>query len=767
MSVRGAGMPNVVNRTPAEGEEFSPTLPIYFGVRDDDYQVDPGEVYGFVTFAKAVFDPPNETELPLSEPYVFDVFSDSLPIERNNNRADLTFETVSGDVVLSIASASAVKSSNVLFLHGDVTKDAPVGCELRFAVPVIPSAGPSAYLSDTDYNGVLFGYIHWDRSTGIFVFCGDSAGTKYVRITGPADSSGVRAVNQTVNFDWSAATHSFRIFFEASGYLARAIVTVTDETTKEETRLFDEPISALGKFIPTARIGLVESQNPSAGSSVFFGLDQERVGEAYLYSMLLEEHGETLVSAGGVEAFQEGTAEASGCLIAASQADVARMRRESASWIPDTDFLLLTANETTNSRLRSEEPQLQTSKWLVFFRGRPQQEEHGGSYNIGMGFDISNGVDALKFRFLNDGTTSFGMYTNALGSNNRLITENYETAEVDWSETAPFILTVFDGTQVLCSIAPTAAELVIGGSFTSTDLSGLSDAEGLARFDIGFLDQEDLGPVSFDGIFAIENFIFMPVKEVAYAGDFSAWTYEGSAPVSIVDDVAVIEPDASDLVGFYHISFTADEYTEYVTGIAVSAQAKIVEIVDQLEQVDPVRMASAALMAVRASAADTFVQLQFVTAEDRSETFVFVSQDTQDVLEVLNPESEVGRLISAPIDLSVEHTYLLVILPGKSVRLFIDFEEEPSIDIPWADSGSAKRATVDNILDGKTVSIGSIPTLKFGSVYNRMSVNLRSAAVGLGSGYDYAVTLQSPRSVLESKIYGAKANVFIDLTDTA
>jgi hypothetical protein len=74
---------------------------------------------------------------------------------------------------------------------------------------------------------------------------------------------------------------------------------------------------------------------------------------------------------------------------------------------------------------------------------------------------------------------------------------------------------------------------------------------------------------------------------------------------------------------------------------------------------------------------------------------------------------------------------------------------------------------VDNILDGKTVSIGSIPTLKFGSVYNRMSVNLRSAAVGLGSGYDYAVTLQSPRSVLESKIYGAKANVFIDLTDTA
>ena len=155
-----------------------------------------------------------------------------------------------------------------------------------------------------------------------------------------------------------------------------------------------------------------------------------------------------------------------------------------------------------------------------------------------------------------------------------------------------------------------------------------------------------------------------------------------------------------------------------------------------------------------------------MTTEDGSETFVFVSEDSQDYKEVLNPTSESGRLISAQIDPTIEHYYFLTYQPGKGLRLFIDFEESPRIFIPWESIGAASRVSLDDLLAGTTVSVGSVPTLSYGSKYNRMDVDIRMTAVCLGSGYDYAVTLDASREILESKIYGTRANTFIDFLDT-
>jgi hypothetical protein len=764
-------MPKTVNLTPAEGDSlFSPSSPIYFGVRDNDHQVNPDTVNAFVTFSRLEFDATTADELPLSYPFVFDVFSDSLPITSTSTRANIEFTaTTSVEPVLAIESLTTSKSSNTLFLHGEVTPSAPVGCEIRFAVPTVPAAGSSAYLNDTDFRGVFFGFIHWQRGTGVFLFCGDNSGTKYVRITGPADAAGIRAVDQTYNIDWSVDTHSFRILFEASGYLGHVVIVVTDRTTNEEERIFDEPISSLGTFIPTARIGSIEAASPAAGCSALIGIDQERLGEVHLHYMLLEEHGETLVSSGAIEYAQTGTAEASGCLVAARKEDVLRMKRDELTWLSDTDLLILQASATENSRLRTEEPQLETSKWLVFFRGRPDQESHPGSYNSGMGFNVSNGTDVLKFRFLNEGTSfaregsrTFGLYVNTLGNDNQLLLENFESVDFDWRDSAACVLVAFDGTTVHASVEANVADLRHGNSFTSTTLNALADTDALARFEIGALDYGLLGS-NYEGFVVLENFVFMPVADFAKDGDFSLWSSDGGS-AAVVDSLLEIRPDPASFC-LYSRVYDAQDYVPGETGIAVLVQAQIFDITDQFEQVNPVRIPSPALLSIDVGSG-RFLQLQFVTTEDGSETFMFMGQDAQDYLEVLNPESEFGRLISSPIDLSAEHFFLVTYLPGKSIRVFVDFEEEPSINIPWLDKDAVAKADVDDLLALTTVAVGSIPTLKYGSVYNHMDVNLRSAAIGVGSGYDYAVTLAPTRSVLESKIYGARANVFIDFTDT-
>lgn len=759
--------PVEVNLTPSEGEEFSPTQPIYFGVRDSDNRVNRSSVVALATFSSVVYE---AQELPLQDPFLFDIFRDGVPDTATSNRADLVLDTSSmtvGDDVL-VLTAPGTKSSNTLFCRAASTPDRTCGAEFRFSVPVLPAKGTATeYQTNGDYNGVMLGMAHWASNTGIFIFCCDDAGTKYLEIGGPAeDDSGTRT---TVRFDhdWTQPTHSIRIVFDASGHTGKAYVLLTEESTGDESRAHEVSTSSLSGFLASTRLGFIE---PGAGDVVssFIGIDQERAGELEIYKMILEGHGEALVSGGGVVFGQAGTAEATGLLFAATRADVARMRRNSFTFLDSSESLIFQSatSEGSNSMVRSEEPRCLNDSWLMFFRGRPQLSDHVGSYNTGVGLDISNETNLFRLRFLDDGIKQFGFYDTASG--NTEISDSYERVALAWDDFTPEILTYLKSSELFC----TAAERLIDTtdfSFRSTALTALTDS-GPARLDFGFLDESGSPSYNYGGFFTVSNFFFMPAAEITHEGDFGspwAWNSTAAAETDISNTVSAVKqirPDDADQYGFYSLSYAAQKYSEGISGISVLFRAKIGDITDQFDQENPVRIPSPALVGL-SSTSTGYVQLQFVTNES-SETFVFVSQDAQDYKEVLNPTSETGQLISASIDPTVEHYYLLAYQPGKGLRLFIDFESEPSIDIPWEDVSVASKADVDNLLNGLTVSIGSIPTLSFGSKYNRMNVDLRMAAVCLGSGYDYAVTLGASRETLESKIYGTKANTFIDFLDT-
>jgi hypothetical protein len=768
--------PAVVNVSPGEGESFFPLRPIYFGVRDADDRVNTNTAYAFATFSKTIYDPSVAgTPLPLTTPYIFDVFSDTVPVTTPSARADLQIgegSVIDGRDVLVISSADATKRANTLFVHAEATVDAPLGAEFRFGVPVLPVRGAATPYQEgnADFSGILLGFVHWDKNTGVFIFGNERTdSTRYVRISGPLTESGRQAVVD-YDVDWASPSKSFRIFFDASNYIGRAIVVLTDETTFEETKIYDEQISALGTMISTVRLGLMERMNPAAGVTGFIGVDQHRAGSLELYRLILETHGETLVAAAGVEYAQTGTAIASNLLAATVQADVAHMRQDKLTWLTGTDLLIFQAGITEDSRVRSEEPDLVSNKWLVFMYARPDQEAHLGSYNTGIGFDISDGTNVTRVRFLSDGETSIGVFVDTSGSGNYLISSNYETVPVLWEDdNASQMLFIADGTNIYTAIGADIRTSL------PTELcpvpAVLADPEARARFDLGFVDQEigiaEANGVTYDGFFIVENFIFCPVNDVVFV-DITSWSNAGLAGTVSVTHTQ-LRPTELSPISYYYKSYTSTEYDPNRSGITLFTRAKIGDITDHYGQINPVRVPSPSFMSIRTSAgagtADVYVQLQFVTSEDGSETFIFVSQDAQDYKEVLNPTSEIGRKISASIDPTIEHYYLLSVQPGKGLQLYVDFEKTPRINLAWVDISFAIKADTDTVLSGTTVAVGSIPTLKLGSQYNFMDVDVWMAGVGIGSGYDFAVTLGASSETLEEKIYGAAANLFFDVSD--
>lgn len=754
-------IPAVVNTHPSDSETFSPEDTFRFGVRDADYRVNHRQINAFVTFSGASYDPsPEDAVLPLDFPFEINVFSDGTPVSSTATRADLLLGdgTDVAQQVLVISSPNTTKKSSVLFLHAEATDRAPTGAGFRFAVPDVPPRGvASPYQTDNvDYAGVLFGFVHWGRQTGVFLFCSESiSGDKYLRITGPLTLSG-RIVSEEIAFDWSSPDYSFRVFFDNSGYLNKVIVLAVDESTLEETKIFEYPISGLGSLIASARLGTISAETAVNGQvTAFIGLDQTREGSLEVYSLSADTHGTPLIVSAGTEASHTGTTHASGIIAGALQEDVAALQQDAVTWLENTDRLLF-ASTGAGSKLRSDEPALVNNQWLLYFFARPDQAVHIGSYNTGMGADISSGEFVTRVRFLSDDTKDIGVYTAAVTENPSL-SANYERFPANWSEESQQVLLISDGAMLHVlhgtdTLGATVVEELVA-------LPEIEDSAAPARFEFGIID------AGTSGFMLTESLMFAPLKEVLL-GDLTAWTLEGlSASVSTF---TAIRPTDAEPVSFYHRNYAEETYEAGTTGIVVVMQARIGDITDAFGQTNPVRIPSPALLAVRMDAGSgLFVQLQFITAET-GEQFVFVSQDAQDYREVLNPASELGALISGQVDFTVPHYYVLAVQPGLGLRLFVDFNPTPIISIPWELISTAIRSDAGDLLESNnaTVAIGSIPTLQSGSAYNRMDADVLFAAVGIGSGYDFSVVLGTPRAELESKVYGTDAHIIFDIADT-
>jgi len=216
---------------------------------------------------------------------------------------------------------------------------------------------------------------------------------------------------------------------------------------------------------------------------------------------------------------------------------------------------------------------------------------------------------------------------------------------------------------------------------------------------------------------------------------------------------------------YYSLLFTDTEYIADETGITVLAKLHVNTWWDQFGVAESVRIPTSPVIAIDAGD-DLFLQMQFVAAES-GEKFVYFSQDAQDYIEVLN-QTELGIKISSPIDFKETHTYQVAYKPGNHVRLYIDYSDTPVIDIPWEDKDVVARQGQNSNLTSATASVafGSISEANITASHpGAIGLDIELVAVSLGSGFDFKCSLDLDQSDLEDKVYGAQANVLVDVMD--
>ena len=154
-----------------------------------------------------------------------------------------------------------------------------------------------------------------------------------------------------------------------------------------------------------------------------------------------------------------------------------------------------------------------------------------------------------------------------------------------------------------------------------------------------------------------------------------------------------------------------------------------------------------------------FLQLQCLLC-DTGEKYIFVSEDAQDYVEVLN-QTEAGQKISALVDFAEPHTYLVSYRPGYGVQVFVDFASVPAIFLAWSEESAVKRSS-DYLSAGQAASVGVIPYSTSGE---SAELEIGIIGVSVGSGFDFATRMVVEDEILESSIYGAEANIFVDVSD--
>lgn len=767
--------PVIVNRVPGEGEEMNPLLPIYFGVRDADYRADLSSVSALMTFSQQVYEP---TELPTGERFFVDVFSDGVPIARTAEIVDQTLDTPAHGPVVTLSNQSADVERGTIFLEEVATPRAPVGCEIRFSVQFYTRGAALPYQSNVDYAGIMFGLVHWPSGSAVTIYLCDDGVTKYLEFASPSQNgAGLRSIAQRVNFDWSLnpAENVFRILWDVTPTTAKIYLFSTDEAN-EETLLHSESTVGWPRLLSSARLGNRTREDESSRVAAFVGIDGTRgVGETEIdvEHMVLEHHGEVLISS-GLPTTRSSAVVTSNALARVNVAsDAAHWLNLGATFEGDPDRIFdlhRTADSEERSTIVLEEADLQAESFLVLAKMHPQSSFHVGSYSTGMGFSVVDGTREFSVRFLEREVATVGVFTGT----NRDLDTSYEQVELDWSAEPVEMLLIANAADDFCHLYA-ANEALLDTTVPALEL-GYADPPAASdtnpRFALGFVDT-DGGVGLFDGFLVSSSVTLLP-RCIFYYPYFSAAVPSGSWVVTSSDgghayDVASkawqVRPSAEGEHTFCSLTYSEQDLLVNESGIAILLRVQVGDRKAYGQTNEP-RIPSPALIALDVGS-DRFLQLQFVSdlpsSDPASRTFMFVSQDAQDHLEVLNPRSSVGRLISAPIDLSSEHFILVAYQPRRSVRVYLDMEPQPVIDIPWGEKDVVARADVADVLTGTTVSVGSIPTLAAGNI---MDVDIRLIAASRGSGHDFAVMLAVPQEDLEEKIYGAQANVFIEVTDT-
>jgi len=749
-----ANPPIIVRKRPAEGDaNVNPLDPIRFGIRDTETRAALESVYTAVAYARAVYLP---SALPTDDEYLksedigttFSIFNDAAGAVLPKDPCDQTIETVGVDEVYRIERPTAGAHEGFLYMDDDAHGAQPYAAQIALDLGVT-SFGPSSYTTFTDFTGVVFGFIYWPESTGLFLFFRDDGVTKRITIAGPsADGIGTRPISVDVVFDWSAEIYTYQIWFDVR---QKALVMATD-SAGVETVLAEIDITTLNAFLPSVILGEYSAGEPPNKVVMVWGTDGPTAGDQLdTYNAKLFRYGKPLII--------QGVRTGSSILM---RTPIDSLLTESLGQVEDnwdqegtgdlvprgvTFALERTEPPVDVYRMTRPEPDLSRQEWMVIARLEGGEQVHDGSYNTSMGIDIEDGTNRFAVRFLDDFIeTTVGLYdSGSIGD-----TASYLTpGTFDWTDDFQM---VFLGSashgDVRLFLNEDADPTVQLGAYASSWLSSLS------RVSAGFLDDDQLylGSLRFSWLWFFPNCRFYEGSEGSFP-EVQGWVRTSLGGSRAVAD-GRLEVDAT-VVGDYDIYYFEDpDYVED-SGLTLLLRLQVLgwTSADGASAPPNSEVGPAAFLLTESAG----VQLYFVESTAGTQ-YVFLRHDADDIGKVLT-QTEEGVRISAEVNFREEHVYLLVVKPFHHIRLYIDYDTVPAIDVPW-NSRSLVLGGIPPQVPG--TAIGA-----FGSLMDTQGIQAKTAFArfSVGTGYDLQALVTFDNPTLVEHVYGSAAAILIDFED--
>ena len=144
-----------------------------------------------------------------------------------------------------------------------------------------------------------------------------------------------------------------------------------------------------------------------------------------------------------------------------------------------------------------------------------------------------------------------------------------------------------------------------------------------------------------------------------------------------------------------------------------------------------------------------------LTRSGSGQSFVYINTQASILPEVL-AQSPSGKKVSASVDMGVPHTYFFDVRPGKYVRLYIDFDSDPAINVPWDEF----------VLSSSVLPSGAVAG--FGSINpdSPLTGTFSFCRSGRGRGYDVRASLRISEDAIVTWAYDSHATLLVDLEDS-
>lgn len=734
------------------------------GLRDIDTSVNFSSVYLAVLYARAVYEP---ADLPTEDAVLLDVdddievvftgFNDTGTGSLPGDPADQSIALVVGETVYRVTRPDDDDHEGFLYITDVVSGSRPFGAEVQLTIDtVIPGGGYGSfpYVPWTDFTGVMIGFVYWPRSTGVFLFLRDDGVDKSISITGPAtDTSGARTSLADVVFDWSADAYTYRVTWDETQGRSLVSLFAISSDGLTETLLHEESVSALDPFLANVTIGNDDEEDPPARIGVLVGTDGPGGDSIDVYKVALYAFGGATVMSG----LEVGGAEAS---VASSDSTLIEGTEDATTWAEEgtgtVDFtgaginIVRTDDDVDDEMvLRRDEPDLARREWVLLAKFHAQDVDHPGTYAGGMGIQVEDGTSSVALRVYDDFTAhDLGVLH---GTGDVAGDYTFPTTAVEWEDDVVVVVHASGSRDTVRTWITGDETPEISETYNALDYPSTTDA----KVSVGILDATARGTFTLDYLWVLPVVDAYEVLDGTYP-EAQGWVRTNSGGTRSI--ATTMNVDCTVVGDYDSYSMASADYAT-TAGVTLYFKTQVMAWTDETGAVNPSRRAIGPV--AYAPGPSGGAQVCFAVA-DSGKSYVYIpGEDEEQALSDVLVQNSAGRAISAEVAVTEAHAYILVVRPGAYIRLHVDYDVSPAIEVAWDDTNGFSLASTPG-----TVPAGSHAA--FGSLGADSGVSMATwfARASLGRGYDVSARLVLTDAELEEHVQASVALIFADFEDT-